>query len=206
MSPLEDGELKGKIEGLLTKCGFKSSGVFTIDASKRDNRLNAYFGGLGATKRVVLFDTLIKKLSTAEIVAVLGHELGHFKHKDILKMIALSAVMLFCLFFIFGNVSVSAYEAIGLGQNGASIIIFLVLFSPIFSFLFSPIISHFSRKNEFGADRFSKEISNKTDMINALTKLGSENKAFPKSHWLYSFVYHSHPSLFERINELENES
>lgn len=206
MSPLEDGELKGKIEGLLKKCGFKSSGVFTIDASKRDNRLNAYFGGLGATKRVVLFDTLIKKLSTEEIVAVLGHELGHFKHKDILKMIALSAIMLFCLFFIFGNVSTSAYEAIGLGQNGASIIIFLVLFSPIFSFLFSPIISHFSRKNEFGADRFSKEISNKTDMINALTKLGSENKAFPKSHWLYSFVYHSHPSLFERINELENES
>ena len=206
MSPLEDGELKGKIEGLLAKCGFKSSGVFTIDASKRDNRLNAYFGGLGATKRVVLFDTLIKKLSTEEIVAVLGHELGHFKHKDILKMIALSAVMLFCLFFIFGNVGVGAYEAIGLGQNGASIIIFLVLFSPIFSFLFSPIISYFSRKNEFGADRFSKEISNKTDMINALTKLGSENKAFPKSHWLYSFVYHSHPSLFERINELENES
>ena len=205
MQPLEDGELKSRIEGLLTQCGFKSSGVFTIDASKRDNRLNAYFGGLGATKRVVLFDTLVKKLSLAEIIAVLGHELGHFKHKDVLKMIALSAVMLFAMFFIFGNIPDAAYGALGLSPAGGGVIVFLLLFSPIFGFLFSPISSYFSRANEFGADKFSGEVSNKADMISALKKLGSENKAFPKAHPLYAFFYHSHPSLFERINELEND-
>ena len=205
MQPLEDGELKSRIEGLLAQCGFKSSGVFTIDASKRDNRLNAYFGGLGATKRVVLFDTLVKKLSLEEIIAVLGHELGHFKHKDILKMIALSAVMLFAMFFIFGNIPDAAYGALGLSPAGGGTIVFLLLFSPIFGFLFSPISSYFSRANEFGADKFAGEISNKADMISALKKLGSENKAFPKAHPLYAFVYHSHPSLFERINELEND-
>ncbi|WP_298058061.1 M48 family metallopeptidase [uncultured Campylobacter sp.] len=205
MQALEEGELKSRIEGLLTQCGFKSSGVFTIDASKRDNRLNAYFGGLGATKRVVLFDTLVKKLSLAEIIAVLGHELGHFKHKDILKMIALSAVMLFAMFFIFGNIPDAAYQALGLSPAGGGVIMFLLLFSPIFGFLFSPISSYFSRANEFGADKFSGEVSNKADMISALKKLGSENKAFPKAHPLYAFFYHSHPSLFERINELEND-
>ena len=205
MQPLEDGELKSRIEGLLAQCGFKSSGVFTIDASKRDNRLNAYFGGLGATKRVVLFDTLVKKLSLEEIIAVLGHELGHFKHKDILKMIALSAVMLFAMFFVFGNIPDEAYDALGLSLTGGGVIVFLLLFSPIFGFLFSPISSYFSRANEFGADKFAGEISNKADMISALKKLGSENKAFPKAHPLYAFFYHSHPSLFERINELEND-
>ena len=206
MQLLEEGELKSRIEGLLAQCGFKSSGVFTIDASKRDNRLNAYFGGLGATKRVVLFDTLVKKLSLEEIIAVLGHELGHFKHKDILKMIAISAVMLFAMFLIFGNIPDAAYQALGLHSGGGGTIVFLLLFSPIFGFLFSPVSSYFSRANEFGADKFAGEISNKTDMISALKKLGSENKAFPKAHPLYAFVYHSHPSLFERINELENEN
>ena len=205
MQPLEEGELKSRIEGLLAQCGFKSSGVFTIDASKRDNRLNAYFGGLGATKRVVLFDTLVKKLSLEEIIAVLGHELGHFKHKDILKMIALSAVMLFAMFLIFGNIPDAAYGALGLSPAGGGTIVFLLLFSPIFGFLFLPISSYFSRANEFGADKFSGEVSNKADMISALKKLGSENKAFPKAHPLYAFIYHSHPSLFERINELEND-
>ncbi|WP_169754245.1 M48 family metallopeptidase [Campylobacter curvus] len=205
MKPLEDGELKSSIEGLLIECGFKSSGVFTIDASKRDNRLNAYFGGFGATKRVVLFDTLVSKLTQSEIIAVLGHELGHFKHKDIFKMIAVSAVMLFLLFVLFGNIPNAAYDALGLSPNGGAIIVFLVLFSPIFSFVFSPVISAISRHNEFGADKFGADVKSRADMISALKKLGSENKAFPKAHPLYAFVYHSHPSLFERISELESE-
>ena len=206
VKPLEDGELKSSIESLLKSCGFKSSGVFSMDASKRDNRLNAYFGGFGATKRVVLFDTLIKKLSLNEIIAVLGHELGHFKHKDIFKIIALSAAMLFCMFLIFGNIPASAYNALGLEKEGGAIIVFMLLFSPIFSFVFSPIISSVSRKNEFGADKFGAKMKSRDDMINALKKLGGENKAFPKSHPVYAFVYHSHPSLYERINELNNEN
>ncbi|MBE2983842.1 M48 family metallopeptidase [Campylobacter sp. RM9344] len=204
VTPLEDGELKSNIENLLTSLGFKSSGVFVMDASKRDNRLNAYFGGLGATKRVVLFDTLIKKLSVDEIIAVLGHELGHFKHKDILKMIALSSLMLFCLFGVFGNINKGAYDALGMSGGGA-VIVFLLLFSPIFSFIFSPFISYISRKNEFNADKFGAKTKDRQSMINALKKLGSQNKAFPLAHPLYATLYHSHPSLVERINELENE-
>ena len=205
MKPLEDGELKSSIEGLLIECGFKSSGVFTIDASKRDNRLNAYFGGFGATKRVVLFDTLVSKLTQSEIIAVLGHELGHFKHKDIFKMIVVSAVMLFLLFALFGNIPNAAYSALGLSLNGGAIIVFLVLFSPIFSFVFSPVISAISRHNEFDAYKCGAGVKSRADIIIALKNLGSENKAFPKAHPLYAFVYHSHPSLFERISELESE-
>ena len=203
VKPLENGDLRDSIDELLSKLGFKSNGIFVIDASKRDNRLNAYFGGFGATKRVVLFDTLISKLSKDEIVAVLGHELGHFKHGDIFKMIAMSCLVMFAMFALFGNISFDIYKAIGLSQSGASVIVFMLLFSPIFSFIFTPIISYISRKNEFRADKFGANLKSKNDMINALKKLGSENKAFPMSNRLFAFIYHSHPSLYERINELK---
>lgn len=205
MTPLTNSELSSKIAQLLNDCGFRSSGVFVMDASRRDGRLNAYFGGLGANKRVVLFDTLLAKLETNEILAVLGHELGHFKHKDILKMIALSALMLFVIFFVFGNIPASVYDALGINGSGGTIV-FLILFSSVFSLIFSPIIGIFSRNNEFNADKFGAQMQNKKDMISALKKLGSENKAFPKSHPLYSAIYHSHPSLYERISELSSES
>ena len=100
-SPLDNEELQSAIENLMSKAGLKSSGVYKIDASKRDKRLNAYFGGLGKSKRVVLFDTLVKKLETKELLAVLGHELGHFKHGDIIKNIGASALMLFVMFAFF---------------------------------------------------------------------------------------------------------
>lgn len=203
MSPLENGELKASIEDLLSKAGFKSSGVFVVDASKRDKRLNAYFGGLGSTKRVVLFDTLINALSKDEILAVLGHELGHFKHGDIIKNLALMSVVIFIVFAVFGNIPNSVFEAVGLDKNGGSIIVILMLFSSILLAFFEPVISYFSRLHEFGADDFGASIKDKTNMIEALKKLGSENKAFPLSHPVYSAVYHSHPTLFERINELE---
>lgn len=202
MSALEDGDLKESINSLLLKCGFKSSGVFVIDASKRDKRLNAYFGGFGATKRVVLFDTLIEKLSKEEILAVLAHELGHFKHGDILKNIALQFVIFAVVFGIFGNTHF--YLAMNLDESAGSVIVFMILFMPILFAFLEPLVSKFSRMNEFGADNFSRETRNKEDMINALKKLGSQNKAFPISHPLYSAIYHSHPSLYERISELEN--
>lgn len=203
IKPLDDEDLSSSINSLLENCGFKSKGVFVLDASKRDSRLNAYFGGLGATKRVVLFDTLIAKLSKDEILAVLGHELGHFKHKDILKMLIISCVIIFVMFFVFSHIPGSVIDALNISDNGVSIIIMFLLFSPVLSALFEPIISKFSRNNEFGADEFGADVKNKDDMINALKKLGSENKAFPISHKLYSAVYHSHPTLYERINRLE---
>ena len=199
MSPLE-------IEAILARAGFKSSGVFIIDASRRDTRLNAYFGGFGATKRVVLFDTLIKKLSIDEILAVLGHELGHFKHGDIFKNLVLMFFVLFALFAVFGNIPASVFEALNLEQNGATTMLILLMFSPILSAIFQPIISYFSRAHEFGADEFGADIKNATQMISALKKLGTQNLAFPIAHPIYSAVYHSHPTLFERIKELENRS
>lgn len=202
MSKLEDGEFKSSIEKLLSECGFKSSGVFVMNASKRDNRLNAYFGGLGSTKRVVLFDTLIQKLSPNEILAVLSHELGHFKHGDNVKMLALMFGILAIIFGIFGNLPSSVYESFGTYGSGI-IIVFIALFSPILMAFLTPIVSKFSRKNEFCADNFAKNLQNKNDMISALVKLGSQNKAFPISHPIYSAVYHSHPTLYERIMELE---
>ncbi|QKF65100.1 M48 family metallopeptidase [Campylobacter corcagiensis] len=203
MSPLEDDDLRGDIERLLNECGFKSSGIFTIDASKRDNRLNAYFGGLGSSKRVVLFDTLIKKLSRGEILAVLGHELGHFKHGDIKRNLLYSAVMIFMMFFIFGNLPTSVFQAVGVAKSSGSIIVMLMILSTLLGFIATPVLSTLSRKKEFAADKHGADIQNSEDMVSALKKLGSENKAFPKSHKLYSAIYHSHPTLFERIEELE---
>ena len=174
ITPLEDETLKTAISSLLNKCGFKSSGVFVIDASKRDKRLNAYFGGLGSTKRVVLFDTLIEKLSQTEILAVLSHELGHFKHKDMIKNIIMMAVIMLVFFAILGSLNASIYGATGLNESAYSLIIFFMLYGLILEAIFM------------------------------LKKLGSENKAFPLSHPLYSFIYDSHPTLEQRIKKLEN--
>lgn len=204
MKLLEDEELKNAINSLLLKSGFKSSGIFVIDASKRDSRLNAYFGGLGKTKRVVLYDTLIQSLTKNELLAVLSHELGHFSHKDILKNIFLMSVLIFIFFAILGNLPQSFIQALGLEVGGGSLVVFFLLFSPILNAFFEPLMSYFSRSHEFGADKFAAELTNKNDIISALKKLGEKNLAFPLSHPIYSFVYHSHPTLFERINELEN--
>ncbi|MCI6989718.1 MAG: M48 family metallopeptidase [Campylobacter sp.] len=207
VTPLDDGELKDSISDLLQSAGFKSSGVFVMDASKRDNRLNAYFGGFGATKRVVLFDTLIAKLSKNEIIAVLGHELGHFKHGDIIKNIALMSLFLFILFFIFSHIPNEFFLGAGLDYaKSSSVILFFFIFSPVISFIFQPILSAISRSHEFGADEFGANKTTNQDMANALKKLAYENKAFPKAHKLYASIYFSHPSLLERINRLENES
>lgn len=206
MEILKDDALKESIEELLKKCGFKSSGVFTIDASKRDNRLNAYFGGFGSSKRVVLFDTLIKKLTKDEILAVLGHELGHFKNKDILRILVFSAILFFVIFGLLGNLPNSVFESVGVQKSGGSIIVMIAILSNLLSFIITPLQSFLSRKREFAADKFGAKMQNKNDMINALKKLGSENKAFPKSHKLYSNFYHSHPTLYERISELNDEN
>ena len=190
---------------VLQRCGFKSSGVFTIDASKRDKRLNAYFGGFGATKKVVLFDTLIEKLSEDEILAVLGHELGHFRHGDILKNLALSFVLLGATFAVFGNLPGGVFSALGLNADGGATLVFMILFAPILHAFFEPVISKFSRMHEFSADQHGASMQDKESMIGALKKLGSENKAFPLAHKIYAAVYHSHPSLYERIRELDED-
>lgn len=199
---LKDKELEAKIENLLDQVGFKSSGVFSVDASKRDNRLNAYFGGLGSTKRVVLFDTLVEKLSHDELLAVLGHELGHFKNGDILKNIGIMGVVMFVFFAIFGNLSEDMFLGLSINNEPYAIIALFLIFSPILSFFLMPLISLISRHNEYAADEFGSNLQSKKDLVSALLKLANENKSFPLSHPLYIFFYYSHPPLVERFKEL----
>jgi len=200
--PLKDEELSKKIQDLLTSVGFKSSGVFSSDASKRDNRLNAYFGGLGSSKRVVLFDTLIEKLTHNELLAVLGHELGHAKNGDIYKNIAIMGLVFFTIFAIFGNLPEELFLQLHLNNEPYAVIIMMLMFmSPIFFFLM-PLMSAISRHNEYAADEFGSNLATKDDLVNALLKLANENKSFPLSHPLYIFFFYSHPPLVERLKEL----
>ncbi len=201
-TPLEDEELKSSIEALMQKAGLKSSGIFTMDASKRDNRLNAYFGGLGSSKRVVLFDTLVEKLSQNELLAVLGHELGHFKHKDILKNIAMMGILLFLMFYVFGNLPKELFYSFGLPKTPYTIISFFLLLSPVFMFVFMPIFGLLSRSNEYAADEYGSECESKEVLANALEKLAIKNKSFPRSHPLFIFFYFTHPPLLQRLKKL----
>jgi len=205
LTPLKDEELDEQIKSLMDKTGFKSSGVFVSDASKRDARLNAYFGGFGKAKRVVLFDTLIEKLSTKELLAVLGHELGHFAHGDIYKNIALVGGMLFIMFGIFGNLPESLYLELGISQEPYLVMILLMLFMPVLGFVMMPIMGIVSRHNEYEADKMGSELGGaggEIELANALKKLVEENKSFPLSHPLYIFFHYTHPPVIERLREL----
>ncbi len=205
LTPLEDEELDSEIKRLMDATGFVSSGVFVSDASKRDGRLNAYFGGFGKSKRVVLFDTLLEKLSTKELLAVLGHELGHFAHGDVFKNIALVGGMLFAMFAIFGNLPDSLYLEMGIAKEPFVIMILLMLFMPVLGFIMMPIMGVVSRKNEYAADKMGSELGGEAgeiELANALQKLVEENKSFPLSHPLYIFFHYTHPPVIERLKEL----
>lgn len=205
LTPLDNAELNNEIKILMDKTGFVSSGVFISDASKRDARLNAYFGGLGKSKRVVLFDTLIEKLTTKELLAVLGHELGHFAHGDIYKNIALVGGMLFAMFAIFGNLPESLYLEMGVSQSPSITMILLLLCMPVLGFIMMPIMGVVSRHNEYAADKTASELGGAAggiELANALQKLVSENKSFPLSHPLYIFFHYTHPPVIERLKAL----
>ncbi|MFT7859915.1 MAG: M48 family metallopeptidase [Sulfurimonas sp.] len=205
LTPLQDEVLDAEITRLMDETGFVSSGVFVSDASKRDARLNAYFGGFGKSKRVVLFDTLIEKLSTRELLAVLGHELGHFAHGDIYKNIAMMGGILFVMFALFGNIPESLYLELGLSpQPYVVMILFLLMMGPL-SFIMMPILGYVSRKYEYAADRKGSELGGKggeIELANALVKLVSENKSFPLSHPIYIFFHYTHPPVIERLKVL----
>jgi len=205
LTPLQNEELDAQIKELMDRTGFVSSGVFVSDASKRDARLNAYFGGLGRSKRVVLFDTLIEKLTTRELLAVLGHELGHFAHGDIYKNIAMVGAMLFGMFAIFGNLPASLYEELQISQAPYSVMILLILFMPVLGLLMMPLMGVVSRHNEYAADRMGSELGGEggeIELANALKKLVNENRSFPLSHPIYIFFHYTHPPVLERLKEL----
>ncbi len=208
--PLKNEELKLKIENLLKECGFESSGLFEMDASKRSSHGNAYFTGFGKSKRIVLFDTLLKRHTDEEILAVLAHELGHFKHKHILKSLVVSSAFSLIGFFL-ANLFIDAkiiYDTFGLDQNAKIIGLFLlsILFTPI-SFFTTPFGAFFSRKNEYQADAFSKEkMKDPLPLINALKKLNVDNLSSLYPHPLYAWFYYSHPPLLYRIGALNKKT
>jgi len=201
-SPLEEGELKDAIVNLMDQAGLKSDGIFVMDASKRDSRLNAFFGGLGKSKRVVLYDTLLEKLNKKELLAVLGHELGHFSHGDIWKNIALMGLLLFIAFYLFGHLPETLFTQMGVVPYAGVQIAMLMLLLPLLSFVFTPFMSYVSRHNEYAADEYGSAMGGKENLVSALLKLITENKAFPKSHPLVIFFYHTHPPVLERLKEL----
>lgn len=202
VTPLEDPQLQEQIATLMQKTGFVSSGVFVSDASKRDARLNAYFGGLGKTKRVVLFDTLLQKLTPQELIAVLGHELGHFAHGDLYKNIAMVGAMLFGMFAAFGNLPQSLYFQLEVTPSPHIMMMLFILLLPMVSFVIMPLMGLISRHNEYEADRMGSELGGAQHLISALTKLVSENKSFPLSHPLYRFFHTTHPPVIERLRAL----
>lgn len=204
-TPLNDCALKGRIEELMQKVGFQSSGIFVVDASKRDGRLNAYFGGFGKSKRVVLFDTLLDKVSNDGLIAILGHELWHFKHKDILFNTLLISLFIFTIFFIVGQLPYEIFSGLGVDKNAGNLIVVLILLSPLLSFLFLPIMGYFSRKAEYRADEFGSSLSSKRSLAEALVRLVNENKTFPSSHPAYIFFYYTHPPLLQRLKALDYE-
>jgi STE24 endopeptidase len=205
LTPLEDAELSQEIKALMDATGFTSSGVYISDASKRDARLNAYFGGLGKTKRVVLYDTLLKKLEKKELLAVLGHELGHFAHGDIYKNMAMLGLMLGSMFFLFGNLPESLYLQLGLAQSPAILMILFMIFLPVLGFVMMPIMGIVSRHNEYEADKMGAKLggaAGEVELANALVKLVTENKSFPLSHPIYIFFHYTHPPVVQRLKAL----
>ena len=204
-TPLDNEELKQKIEQLLIKCGFKTHGIFIMDGSKRSSHGNAYFTGIGRAKRIVFFDTLIKKLQFDEIEAILAHELGHFKNKHVLKQIIFSFTLTFVGLFI---LSLLIHQPLFFNTLGVTSItnynglILFILIMDIITFPFAPLSSYLSRKNEFEADDFAKNYSSKKDLINGLVKLYRDNASTLTPDSLYVKFYYSHPPASIRIAHL----
>jgi STE24 endopeptidase len=204
-TPLSDESLKNRIEALLTKCGFKSQGLFVMDGSARSSHGNAYFTGFGSSKRVVFFDTLLNRLNTDEIEAVLAHELGHFKHHHVIKRIAMMFFVSFLGLALLGWLMNQAWFYNGLGvitqSNHMALILFLLV-SPVFLFILRPIMASYSRKNEFEADDYAANNANAKDLISALVKLYRDNASTLTPDPIHSAFYDSHPPASIRISKL----
>ncbi|MDP1705482.1 MAG: M48 family metallopeptidase, partial [Sulfurimicrobium sp.] len=196
-----------RIETLLQKCGFKSQGLFVMDGSKRSSHGNAYFSGLGASKRIVFFDTLLTRLNNDEIEAVLAHELGHFKRRHVIKRIFSMFIISLAGLWLLGWLMPQAwfYHDLGVMTQGTDTALLLfMLVSPVFTFLFHPLSSLFSRKHEFEADRYAAENASGEALIQALVKLYTDNAATLTPDPLHSVFYDSHPAATQRVAHLRS--
>jgi STE24 endopeptidase len=212
-TPLDNEELRLRIEGLMQRVGFASKGLFVMDGSKRSAHGNAYFSGFGAAKRIVFFDTLISSLTPQEIEAVLAHELGHFKLKHIVKRIAVMFVISLGFLALLGFLKEQVWFYTGLGvdplllaqdvsSNNAMALLLFMLTLPVFTFLLSPIASISSRKHEFEADAFAAKHTDANDLVSALVKMYEDNASTLTPDPLHSAFYDSHPPASIRINHL----
>ena len=216
-TPLDDASLKERIEKLMQKCGFKSSGLFVMDGSRRSSHGNAYFTGFGKNKRIVFFDTLLSHLNGPEIEAVLAHELGHFKRRHVIKRIIWTFTMSLVFLWLLGYLMNQNWFYQGLGvftsnealtsvhsSSTAMALLLFFLIMPTFTFLFQPISSLYSRKHEFEADAYAVDKSSASDLIQALVKLYKDNAATLTPDPLHSAFYDSHPPASVRIARLQN--
>ncbi|MFM2397984.1 MAG: hypothetical protein RL341_141 [Pseudomonadota bacterium] len=209
--PLDNAALKSRIDALLTRCGFASNGVFVMDGSKRSAHGNAYFTGLSKNKRIVFYDTLIERLDGDQIEAVLAHELGHFKHKHVVKRIIWMAVISLAAFALLGWLAQQPwfYAQLGVtpllsGSNAALALTLFMLVAPVFMFFFAPVGSWLSRKQEFEADAFAVKTAGAAPLSSALVKLYEDNASTLTPDPLHSAFYDSHPPAPVRIARLRS--
>lgn len=205
-SPLADGEMKSRIEALLSRCGFRSSGLFVMDGSKRSSHGNAYFTGFGNNKRIVFFDTLLARLAPPEVEAVLAHELGHFRRRHVLKRIVLMFAASLGFLWLLGQLIDAPWFYAGLGVPAQSTALALILFFlvvPVFTFPFTPILSQISRRHEFEADAYAATQTEAAALSQALVKLYEDNAATLTPDPLHSLFYDSHPPAAVRIARLQ---
>ncbi len=208
-TPLDDPELKRRVEGLMQRCGFRAQGFYVMDGSRRSAHANAYFTGFGPVKRVVFFDTLLKRLTPSEVEAVLAHELGHFHHRHVQqRMVTMLGLWLGTLALI-GWLMDQPNFYLGLGvvpnmvaPNHAIALLLVMMVGPVFSFLLAPLMSAASRRHEYQADAYAGQQSNRGDLASALVKLFDDNAATLTPDPLYVRFYYSHPPASERLAAL----
>lgn len=208
-NPLDDEVLKSRVTALMARCGFAAKGLFVMDGSRRSAHANAYFTGFGAAKRVVFYDTLLKQLNPGEVDAVLAHELGHFKHKHIIKRITMMFGISLLGFALLGWLSSQTWFYTGLGVRpilaGSNDALALILFTavvPLFSFLVSPFLAQLSRTHEFQADTYAVFQTNRQDLSTALLKLYQDNASTLTPDPLFARFYYSHPPALERLGRM----
>lgn len=210
-TPLDNAEIAARIQGLAQRCGFSLNGLFVMDGSKRSAHGNAYFTGFGKARRIVFFDTLLSRLNIDELEAVLAHELGHFKHKHIIKRMAISFFLALVFFLLLGWLSQQVWFYTGLGvvpqlgrPNDALALILFFLAMPVFTFWATPLASWFSRRDEFEADRYAAQQCSPDTLVSALVKLYDDNAATLTPDPVHSAFYDSHPPAVIRIQNLKH--
>jgi STE24 endopeptidase len=205
-TPLEDEKLKLRVENLLSRCGFKSQGIYVMDGSRRSGHGNAYFTGLGNNKRIVFFDTLLENLDEDQIEAVLAHELGHFRRKHVIKNMVVMSLLSLVGLAVLGWASAESWFFTGLGvntQTSAMALLLFMLVIPVFSFFLQPMMTAMSRKYEFEADDYAASVSSADHLIQALVALYQENASTLTPDPLVSAIYDSHPPATLRVAHLQ---